>query len=164
MELRRAWLYSLLMIIGLPSSAGDTIVDDTALADEAQGDNWLAYGRTYAETRYSPLDQINEDSVKRLGVDWYLDLPADHSLIGTPLVVDGILYFTGSFSVTRALDARTGKILWEYDPKSIEHAGDRLRIMWDSSRGLAYWKGKVIIATIDGRLVAIDAKTGTSKH
>ncbi len=160
MERRRAWLFSLLMIIGLPSLAGDTIVDDTALADEAQGDNWLAYGRTYAETRYSPLDQINEDSVKRLGVDWYLDLPADHSLIGTPLVVDGILYFTGSFSVTRALDARTGKILWEYDPKSIEHAGDRLRIMWDSSRGLAYWKGKVIIATIDGRLVAIDAKTG----
>ena len=91
MELRRTWFFSLFMIIGLPYAAGATIVDDATLADEAEGDNWLAYGRTYAETRFSPLDQINEDSVNRLGVGWHLDLPTDRSLIGTPLVVDGIL-------------------------------------------------------------------------
>jgi len=143
-----------------PLSLAETIVNDTSLADDSNTSNWLAYGRTYSEQRYSPLSAISTDSVPRLGLDWVLDLPQDRSLIGTPLVVDGILYFTGSFSVTRAVEAKTGKLLWEYDPKSIEHAGDRLKIMWDSSRGLAFWNGKVIIATIDGRLVAIDAKTG----
>jgi len=154
-----------LLMVGIfalisPLSLAETIVNDTSLADDSNTTNWLAYGRTYSEQRYSPLSAISTDSVPRLGLDWVLDLPQDRSLIGTPLVVDGILYFTGSFSVTRAVEAKTGKLLWEYDPKSIEHAGDRLKIMWDSSRGLAFWNGKVIIATIDGRLVAIDAKTG----
>jgi hypothetical protein len=71
-----------------------------------------------------------------------------------------VIYFTGSYSRTRAVDARSGKVLWEYDPKVIEHAGDRLRIMWDSNRGPAFYKGKLIISTVDGRLVALDAKTG----
>ncbi len=160
MPTRFFWLPICLLFFGAPPSSTATVVDDAAIADEADGRNWLAYGRTYSEKRYSPLDQINRETVSRLGIQWYMDLPEDRSLIGTPLVVDGVIYFTGSYSKTRAVDARTGKLLWEYDPESIEHAGDRLRIMWDSSRGLSYWKGKVIIATIDGRLVAIDAKTG----
>jgi quinohemoprotein ethanol dehydrogenase len=98
--------------------------------------------------------------VERLGISWFLDLPEDRTLTSTPVVVDGVMYFTGSYSKTRAVDAKTGKLLWEYDPESIRHGGDKLRIMWDTSRGLAYWKGKVIIATIDGRLVALDAKSG----
>ena len=69
----------------------------------------------------------------------------DRSLLSTPLVVDGVLYFTGTFSVTRAVDARTGELLWEYDPKTIEHSGDRLRIFWGSSRGAAYRKGTLVI-------------------
>ncbi|HKY93603.1 MAG TPA: PQQ-dependent dehydrogenase, methanol/ethanol family [Nevskiaceae bacterium] len=142
-------------------TAAATVVDDQSLADDKQGANWLAYGRNYSEQRYSPLTQIDTTSIKKLSLAWSMDLPKDHSLVGTPIVVDGVMYFTGSFSVTRAVDAATGKLLWEYDPKSIDAAGDRLRIMWDSSRGLAYWKGKVIIATIDGRLIALDAKTGT---
>jgi quinohemoprotein ethanol dehydrogenase len=137
-----------------------TVVNDAALAEVGDGRNWLAFGRNYSEQRYSPLDQINQETVKRLGLDWYLDLPDDNTLNSTPLAVDGVLYFTGSYSRTRAVDAKTGKLLWEYDPKSIEHAGDRLRVMWDISRGLAYWNGKVIIATIDGRLIGLDAKTG----
>jgi len=158
----RHWIFVLtaLGLLASTAAAGGTVVDDAALSNESDGTNWLAYGRTYSETRYSPLDQINTDTVSRLGIQWFLDLPDDRTLVSTPLVVDGVLYFTGSYSVTRAVDARSGKVLWEYDPQSIEHAGDRLRIMWDTSRGLAYWKGKVIIATIDGRLVAIDAKTG----
>ncbi len=137
-----------------------TVVNDASLAEVGDGRNWLAFGRNYSEQRYSPLDQVNRDTVKRLGLDWFLELPDDNTLNGTPLVVDGVLYFTGSFSRTRAVDAKTGKLLWEFDPKSIEHAGDRLRVMWDISRGLAYWNGKVIIATIDGRLIGLDAKTG----
>ncbi len=140
-----------------------TTVDDATLTADGDGSNWPAYGRNYSEQRYSPLDAVNTETVKRLGVDWFMDLPDDRSLVATPLVVDGVLYFTGSYSKTRAVDAKTGKLLWEYDPKSIEHAGERLRIMWDSSRGPAYWKGTLIIATIDGRLVALDAKTGVMK-
>ncbi len=137
-----------------------TVVKDAALADESDGANWLAYGKTYSEKRFSPLNQINHENVDKIGIQWVLDLPNDRTLVSTPLVVDGIMYFTGSYSRVRAVDVRTGEVLWRYDPQSIEHAGDRLRIMTDDSRGLAYWNGKVFIATIDGRLVAIDAKTG----
>ena len=160
MNSRAFSLIAFLLTAASNNGTAETVVDDAALANDKDGTNWLAYGRTYSEQRYSPLEQIDATSVKQLGLDWFLDLPDGRSLIGTPLVVDGILYFTGSYSKTRAVDVKTGKVLWEYDPKSIEHAGDRLRIMWDSSRGLSYWKGKVIIATIDGRLVAIDAKSG----
>ncbi|OYW46731.1 MAG: hypothetical protein B7Z36_04065, partial [Novosphingobium sp. 12-63-9] len=112
-------------------------------------ENWLAYGRNYSEQRYSPLEQVNADNVGRLGLAWSMALPEDRSLLSTPLIVDGVMYFTGSWSKTRAVDARTGKLLWEYDPESIKHAGgERLRAMWDSSRGLAYWKGKLVIAPI----------------
>jgi quinohemoprotein ethanol dehydrogenase len=155
----RSILLTIFLVHSLAASA-ETVVDDDALANEADGANWLAYGKTHSEKRYSPLDQINVETVSKLGIEWFLDLPRDRTLIGTPLAVDGVLYFTGSFSRTRAVDAKTGKLLWEYDPESPRHAGERLRIMWDSSRGLSYWKGMVIIATIDGRLVSIDAKTG----
>ena len=136
-------------------SAGETVVNDATLSEVGDGSNWLAYGRNYSEQRYSPLDEINHQTIGRLGIDWVLDLPNDRSLLATPLVVDGVMYFTGSFSKTRAVDVKTGKILWEYDPKSVEHAGDRLRIMWDQNKGAAYWEGKVIISTIDGRLIGL---------
>ena len=138
-----------------------TSIDDAALKDEQQAENWLAYGRNYSEQRYSPLEQIHAGNVASLGLAWSMPLPEDRSLLSTPLVVDGVMYFTGSWSRTRAVEAATGKLIWEYDPETIKHAGgDRLRVMWDSSRGLAYWKGKLVIATADGRLVGLDAKTG----
>ncbi len=141
----------------------ETVVDDKALGDESAGANWLSYGRTYSEQRYSPLAEIDTSNVSKLGLAWSLDLPTDRSLLATPLVVDGIMYFTGTYSVTRAVDTRTGKILWEYDPKTIEHSGDRLRIFWGSSRGTAYWKGTLVIATNDGRLIGLDVKTGKER-
>jgi len=147
--------------LSAPSAAAGTEVNDAALSDPTQGANWLAYGRNYSEQRYSPLEQVNAGNVGRLGLAWSMALPEDRSLLSTPLIVDGVMYFTGSWSKTRAVDAATGKLLWEYDPESIKHAGgERLRAMWDSSRGLAYWKGKLVIATIDGRLIGLDAKTG----
>jgi quinohemoprotein ethanol dehydrogenase len=87
-----------------------------------------------------------------------MELPDDRSLTGTPLVVDGVMYFTGSYSKTKAVDAKSGKLIWEYDPESIKHAGDRLRVMWDQNKGLALWKGKVIISTIDGRCFDLSRK------
>ncbi len=70
------------------------------------------------------------------------------------------MYFEGSYNVLRAVDATSGELLWEYDPQVIDHAGDRLRIMWDASRGIAFYRGKVYVATVDGRLIAVDAGTG----
>ncbi len=137
-----------------------TPVDGAAIANEKETANWLSYGRTYSEQRYSPLTQISAQTIKGMGVDWALELPTDHTLLATPLVVDGVMYFTGSFSVVRAVDARTGKILWTYDPKTLAVAGDRQRIFWDSNRGVAYWKGRIFVATGDGRLNAVDAATG----
>lgn len=139
--------------------AGST-VDDKFLANEGEANNWAGYGRTYSEQRFSPQTQINHKTVSELGIKWYLDLPKDRSLTGTPLAIDGILYFNGSYNVVRAVEAKTGKLLWEFDPKVTEHSGDRLRMMWDWNRGIAFWKGKVFNATIDGRLIALDAKTG----
>lgn len=134
-------------------------VDDAALADEANGDNWLAYGRTYSEQRFSPLTQIGASTVGRLAPDWVRELPNDRGLVSTPLVVDGVLYFVGSMNVVRAVNATSGALLWEYDPQVRAHAG-QLRAGWDHNRGLGFWKGKVYAATWDGRLTAIDARTG----
>ena len=162
--MRKRNILAALLIFALAAAANaETVVDDAALGDESQGANWLSYGRTYSEQRFSPLAEIDASNVKRLGLAWSLDLPTDRSLLSTPLVVDGVMYFTGTFSVTRAVDTQTGKVLWEYDPKTIEHSGDRLRIFWGSSRGAAYWKGTLVIATNDGRLIGLDAKTGKER-
>ena len=142
------------------SAIAKTTVDAAAITDEKQGANWLSFGRTYSEQRFSPLTAINAENVKKLGLEWSLELPGERSLLATPLVVDGMLYFTASYSVIYAVDARTHKIVWRYDPKVLEVAGERARIFWDSNRGLAYWKGKVFVATGDGRLIGVDAKSG----
>ncbi len=151
---------AVLGLAAMGAALATTVVDDKALANPDQGGNWLSYGRTYSEQRYSPLQQITDKNIGKLGVAWTLDLPNDRSLTGTPLVVDGVMYFNGSFNTVKAVDVRTRKILWEYDPKSIDHAGDRATIMWDWNRGIAFWKGQVYLATVDGRLIAVDAKTG----
>ena len=135
------------------------IVDDAALADEASGDNWLAYGRTYSEQRFSPLTAISDTTVGRLAPDWFVELPTDRGLVSTPLVVNGVLYFIGSMNVVRAVDATSGKLVWEFDPE-VRAAAGRLRAGWDHNRGIGFWKGKVYAATWDGRLFAIDARSG----
>ena len=147
------------LIVGAACADAPAVVDDLALADESQGENWLGFGRTSTEKRFSPLTQINEETVAGLSPDWYLDLPDDRGLASTPLVVDGVLYFIGSMNRVRAVDATSGDLLWEYDPRVGEYA-DRMRAGWDHSRGIAFWKDRVYVATWDGRLNAIDAATG----
>ena len=137
-----------------------TLVNDAAMADEQQGDNWLAFGRTYSEQRFSPLDQVNTSNVSDLSVDWYLDLPGDRGLVSTPLVVDGILYFVGSMNRVRAVNAKSGELLWEFDPKVSENTGNDLRAGWEHNRGIGIWQDKVYQATWDGRLIAINRATG----
>ncbi|WP_080962696.1 PQQ-dependent dehydrogenase, methanol/ethanol family [Pluralibacter gergoviae] len=121
--------------------------------------DWLTYGRTYSEQRYSPLDSINERNVDQLKIAWYQDFDTNRGQEGTPLVVDGVLYATTNWSKVRAYKADTGELLWQYDPRV---PGDTaVRGCCDTvNRGAAYWNGKIIIGTFDGRLVALNAKTG----
>jgi quinohemoprotein ethanol dehydrogenase len=146
------------MFAGL--AAAGTAVDGDAIADELQGDNWLSTGRTYAEHHYSPLAQITRDNVERLGLAWALDLPGERTLEAPPLAVDGVLYFSGAYGKTYAVDVHNGRPLWEFDPDLAHHSPEKLRLVMGAHRGVAYWQGKVYVGVVDGRLIALDAKTG----
>jgi quinohemoprotein ethanol dehydrogenase len=136
-------------------------VDDARLvAADADVDDWLSHGRTYAEQRFSPLDQIHAGNVGQLGLAWWLDTRTTRGLEATPLVADGVLYTTGSWSVVFAVDARTGKALWTYDPQVPRTAG-RNACCDVVNRGVALYRGRVYVGTLDGRLLALDAATGT---
>lgn len=127
-------------------------------ADKAPGE-WMAPGRTYGEQRFSPLDQINAGNVAGLGLAWYADLAVDRGVEASPLMVDGILYNIEPWNVTVAYDAASGKELWRYDPQ-VDRDKGRLACCDIVTRGVAAWKGKIILATLDGRLIAVDGKTG----
>jgi quinohemoprotein ethanol dehydrogenase len=121
--------------------------------------NWLTHGRTYTEQRFSPLKQINDSNVANLGLAWHFDLDTHRGQEATPIVVDGVMYFTSAWSKVFAVDAATGRELWRYDPKvppewAVNACCDVV------NRGVAVWRGKVIFATLDGRLIALDAATG----
>lgn len=133
--------------------------DAKQIGDEADGRNWLSYGRTYSENHASPLKQITTDNIGRLGLAWSLDLPNVHNGLTVPLAVDGVIYFTVDQSKVHAVDAKTGKLLWRYDPEVWKVAGDKFRLSW-GPRGIAYWKDKIYVATLDGRLIALAARTG----
>jgi len=122
--------------------------------------NWMSHGRGWDETRFSPLDQINEGNVKQLGLAWYDDLETLRGVQATPLFVDGVLYNESIYNIVTAYDGKTGETLWTYDPQ-VGKEWARLACCGPSSRGIAAWNGKIIIGALDGRLIAVDAKTGT---
>lgn len=136
-------------------------VDDGRLvnADSSPGE-WLSYGRNYQEDRYSDLHQINKGNIKNLGLAWSYVLGTDRGVEATPVIVDGIMYVTGSWSVVFAINAATGKLIWKYDPKVPGRYG--MKPCCDVvNRGVALYKGKVYVGALDGRLIALDAVTGT---
>lgn len=127
-------------------------------ADDEPG-NWLAHGRNYEEQRFSPLDQINRDNVSDLELAWYADTGTTRGLEASPIVIDGVMFTTGSWSLVYAYDAKTGELLWRFDPKVPREWG--AKACCDVvNRGVAVWKGKVYFGTIDGRLIALDAGSG----
>ena len=155
-----AWLVtasSLLALVGC-QSAGPTS-SARMIADEGDGRNWPSYGRTYSERHASPLRDIDVTNVARLGLAWSMDLPRIANGATVPLAVDGIIYFTVGQSIVHAVEATTGRLLWRHDPEVTKVAKRKLRITW-GPRGIAYWEGKVYVGTTDGRLVAIDARSG----
>ncbi len=139
---------------GAATVDGERIIN----ADKEPG-NWMTTGRTYGETRFSPLKQITDQNVGQLGIAWFHDLDTKRGQESTPIVVDGVMYESTAWSKVIAFDAKTGKVIWSYDPKARrESARDACCDV--VNRGVAVWKGKVYVGVLDGRLVALDAKTG----
>ena len=158
---RAVWAVLWACGVACVGAAETRTIDDAAIADVGNTAEWLTYGRNHNEQRFSPLDQVNSENVSALRVDWYLDLPDAVGLVSTPLVADGVMYFVGSRNIARAVDAVTGELLWTYDPEVTKHAAHRMRLAFvHGSRGMAMWGDKVYFATIDGRLLALEAATG----
>lgn len=134
---------------------------DTAaiIANAGETRNWPTYGLDYAETRFSKLNQINTSNVDELGLTWAYDLKSVRGVEATPIVVDGIMYVTASWSIVHALDAVTGERLWVYDPK-VPKAHAHKGCCDVVNRGVAVYQGKVFVATYDGYMVALDAVSG----
>ncbi|SUD31277.1 methanol/ethanol family PQQ-dependent dehydrogenase [Pseudomonas fluorescens] len=140
--------------------AGPAQVDGARIiaADREPG-NWMSHGRTYDEQRYSPLDRVNADNVGQLGMAWTTKLDIDSGTEATPLVVDGVMYTTGAFSLVYAINAATGELLWKYDPK-VPAENLSQGCCGPVNRGVAVWQGKVYVGSFDGRLIALDAGSG----
>src|SRR6185436_318008 len=138
-------------------------IDETALKNAGKtGEEWLTYGLSYGETRYSPLKQIDTTNVKRLGLAWTYEIgPGGGNQEGTPLMANGVIYHITNWSIAYALDARTGKELWRYDPK-VDRPSTQPKICCGVvNRGIAIYEDKLFVPVIDGRLVALDAAKGT---
>ena len=121
--------------------------------------DWPLHGLDVGEQRYSPLGQIRRENVDQLELAWSFDLYTRRGVEATPLIVDGVMYVTGSWSMVYALDASTGELKWFHDPQ-VERAFLAKGCCDAVNRGAAYHEGRVFVGTYDGRLVALDAATG----
>jgi len=135
-------------------------VDDTRLQNaSSEPQNWLIYGGTWSEQHYSPLQSIDATNISRLKPAWSFDFDTYRGQESTPVIVDGVMYVTSAWSKVFALDAKTGRELWSYDPK-VPGPADLPLCCDVVNRGVAVYKGKVYVGTIDARLIALDAATG----
>jgi quinohemoprotein ethanol dehydrogenase len=132
---------------------------DTATLIAAPASEWLTHGRDYQETRYSPLNEVNTGNVHRLGLAWVQDLPRAGSNQATPLVANGVMYTTAARGLVIAMNAATGEMIWQWDP-AIATGSRGNGVRNGPNRGVALYDGKVYVALLDGRLVALDAETG----
>ncbi len=121
--------------------------------------NWAMHGRSADEQRFSPNTQIDKNNISELGLTWSYDLDTTRGQEATPIVVDGIMYTSSAWSKVQAFDARNGNLLWQYDPEvprewAVRGCCDVV------NRGVAYHDGKIFFGSFDGRLIALDAKSG----
>ena len=148
------------LLPGSPAAEPRGVDHRRIVAADGEPGNWLSHGRTYAEQRYSPLKAIDTDNVNTLGLAWALDLGTHRGLEATPLALDGVLYFTGTWSVVYAVDGASGELLWQYDPE-VPRSVARKACCDVVNRGVAAWGNKIFVATLDGRLIALDAADGS---
>jgi alcohol dehydrogenase (cytochrome c) len=135
---------------------------DDPVPGSVDPENWPQYHRTSNAWRYSPLDQINTENVKRLKVAW-IHQPGDitNGMNATPIVVDGVAYYSGPFNNVFALDAASGKQHWRYQPDLDDIAYEVLQT--GVNRGVTVGFGNVYVGTVDGRFIALDQRTGDEK-
>ena len=151
---------------GLAAANGDAQnTDSPARVDQARlsaADNepgqWMSTGRTYDEQRFSPLKSIDVSNIKELSLTGYYDIPTHMGQEATPIAVDGVMYIATDWTIVKALDAQTGKLLWSFDPE-VKRALVK-GCCGAVNRGVAVWRGKVFVGALDGRLIALDAATG----
>ena len=152
----------LLLGAGVMQSQASIVNQETISNPDSE---WLSYGRNYKEQRFSPLDKINRDNIDELDLAWSFKFSTARGMEATPLMHQGVLYVSTGWAHVHALDARTGEELWHYDA---EVPRDHLikACCGAVNRGVALWQGdaetglQVFFGTLDGRLIALDAKTG----
>jgi quinohemoprotein ethanol dehydrogenase len=157
---RRYSFHVAVVLLSVWQSALQAAAAAPVSAGAADGANWITHGGGDDESSFSRLDQIDTHNVGQLGLAWSLDLPREQTLEATPLAVDGVLYFTGTLSTVYAVEATTGRLLWRYDPRIAEHMPDHMHFAFGANRGAAYAKGKIYVGSLDGRLIALDARSG----
>src|SRR5579872_5566365 len=151
----------LIAVSAVVAQNSKTITDAVLKNAGKTGTEWPSYGLTPGETRYSPLNQINASNVNRLGLAWSYDVgPGGGSQEATPLVWNGVIYSITNWSVVYAVDARTGREKWRWDPQVNRTALQPVLCCGAVNRGLALYEGKIIAPILDGRLDALDAETG----
>ena len=151
----------LLGLIGCDDTdTGGQVTHERLLAAGQEPSQWLSHGRDYAEQRFSPLEAINDATISDLGLAWAFDFPTRRGMEATPLVVDGVMYVTAAWNLVFALDAKTGQEIWSYDPEVSRSWVAKYACCDAVNRGVALWGDTVFVATLDGRLIALDAKTG----
>ncbi|HZR48846.1 MAG TPA: PQQ-dependent dehydrogenase, methanol/ethanol family [Streptosporangiaceae bacterium] len=141
----------------LASSSLAQVTSDRLLNSSKEPQNWLLYSGDYAGHRYSALDQINAKNAAQLVPKWVYQTMAGGKFETTPLVVDGVLYGTGPDDRAFALDARSGRPIWQYQralPADVRPCCGRV------NRGFAILGDKVFMGTLDSHVIALDAKTG----
>ena len=142
-------------------SCSEAVDSKNPLVDfNSSPDEWLLHGRTYAEERHSPLDQINTSNVDQIGLSWSFETGTNRGHETTPIVKDGVMFITAPWSVVHALDAKTGDLLWTHDPK-VERAWANNACCDVVNRGVALYENSIFFGTIDGRLISLDKDTGT---
>ena len=142
-------------------SCSEAVDSKNPLVDFNSSPNeWLLHGRTYAEERHSPLDQINTSNVDQIGLSWSFETGTNRGHETTPIVKDGVMFITAPWSVVHALDAKTGDLLWTHDPQ-VERAWANNACCDVVNRGVALYENSIFFGTIDGRLISLDKDTGT---
>lgn len=135
-------------------------IDNASIAENREtGKDWPAHGFDDAGTRFSPLDQVNASNVQGLGLEWSYSLESTRGVEATPIVVDGVMYVTAPWSVVHAIDVRTGEKRWVYDPEVPRNYGEK-GCCDVVNRGVAVYGSKVFVGSFDGRLIALDARSG----
>lgn len=140
-----------------PITANVDVSDQQRLTADQDQDNWMLYSRTYDNQRFSPLNEITVDNVRRLEPVAIIQTGVAGSFENSPIVVNGIMYLSTPYDHVQAYDAATGKELWSYTPD----LGYTQLCCGPESRGVALADGRLYVAQLDGILVALDARTGT---